>query len=295
MEFFGITEEELIKRKEEWEGIDKLVAQYQRQFAEDCTADEKIKAETATSTLIQKFYPLFKKYLTIVKNGQINFDNYEQRMFIVLFMDSVSLKRALYKRAPISKEYKQIIFQKFNFIKETYGHLEEEEIMTDLYVLFLNLAKRYKPMSRSFCCYVYNTFKYEVYRHIQAFTRNPLNIHYRSISYEDCAAQNSVELETSSYNIEDQLSTDEDGLPDVFWIGGYNCAPCFQGLTPLERKILIKYYLEQKNDRQIATEIGMHINTCNQKRRHAVKLIAESLGVDMSQIRRARNSGKKKK
>lgn len=283
-----------MKRKEEWEEIDSLVARYQKQFNAVVTKKEKEEAAQATQILIAKFYPLFKKYLTIIKNGQINFDNYEQRMFIILFMDNVSLKRALYKRAPISREYKQIILQKFNFIKETYGHLEEEEIMTDLYMLFLNLAKRYKPMARSFCCYVYNTFKYEVYRHIQAFTRNPLNVHYRSISYEDCAAQNSAELEINTYNIEDQLSTDADGLPDIFWIGGYNCAPCFQKLTPLERKILIKYYLEQKNDRQIADEIGMHINTCNQKRRHAVKLMAEALNVDESQIRRARNSGKKK-
>jgi len=284
-----------MKRKEEWSEIDTLVARYQRQFQEDCTPEEKADAERAASALIEKFYPLFKKYLTIIKNGQINFNNYEQRLFIVLFMDNISLKRALYKKAPVPKDYKQIIFQKFNFIRETYGHLDEEEIMTDLYVLFLNLARRYKPMARSFCCYVFNTFKYEIYRHIQTFTRNPLNIHYRNISYEDCAAQNSNELETSAYSIEDQLSTDPDGLPDIFWIGGYNCAPCFQKLTPLERKILIKYYLEQKNDRQIASEIGMHINTCNQKRRHAVHMIADALGLDESQIRRARNSGKKKK
>ena len=275
--------------------IDALVEQYQKQFKKKCTPKEQKEADAASAKLIEKFYPLFKKYLTIIKNGQISFDNYEQRMFIVLFMDNVSLKRALYRKAPISKEYKQIIFQKFNFIKETYGHLDEDEILIDLYVLFLNLAKRYKPMARSFCCYVYNTFKYEVYRHIQAFTKNPLNIHYRSISYEDCAAQNSTELENNCYNLEDQLSVDEDGLPDMCWIGGYNCAPCFQALTPLERKIIVKYYLEQKNDRQIADEIGMHINTCNQKRRHAVHLMAQALGIDDSQIRRARNSGKMKK
>ena len=283
-----------MKRKEEWAEIDDLVSIYQRQFSDD-SSQVKAEAEQAASKLIEKFYPLFKKYLGILKNGQINFNNYEQRLFIVLFMDSTTLKRALYKKAPIPKNYKEIIFQKFNFIRETYGHLDEDEIMIDLYVLFLNLAKRYKPMARSFCCYVFNTFKYEVYRHIQAFTRNPLNIHYRNVSYEDCAAQNTALVESQSYNIEDQICIDKDGLPDYFWISGYNCAPCFRGMTPLERKIIIKYYLEQKNDRQIAAETGLHINTCNQKRRHAVQLMAESLGVDPSQIRRSRNSGMKNK
>lgn len=283
-----------MKRKEEWAEIDAKVAAYQKQFKE---TDPKIQAEAdaAASWLIAKFYPLFKKYLTILKNGQINFSNYEQRLFIVLFMDSATLKRALYKKAPIPGNYEQLIYQKFNFIRETYGKLDEDEIMTDLYILFLNLAKRYKPMARSFCCYVYNTYKYEVYRHIQSFTRNPLNIHYRNVSYEDCALQSPGMLEVQSYNIEDKICTDKDGLPDYFWIAGHNCAPCFRDLTPLERKIVIKYYLEQKNDRQIATEMGMHINTCNQKRRHAVKLMAESMGLDESQIRRSRNSGIKHK
>lgn len=283
-----------MKRKEEWKEIDDLVETYQRQFS-DPSPSVKIESERAATQLLEKFYPLFKKYLGILKNGQINFNNYEQRMFIILFMDSATLKRALYKKAPVPKDYKQIIFQKFNFIKETYGYLDEEEIITDLYVLFLNLAKRYKPMARSFCCYVFNTFKYEVFRHIQSFTRNPLNIHYRSISYEDCASKGSSMLELQSYNIEDQICTDEDGLPDYFWISGHNCAPCFKDLTPLERKIIIKYYLEQKNDKQIAAETGMHINTCNQKRRHAVQLMAKSMGLNESQIRRSRNSGLKSK
>ena len=293
MEYFNVTEDELMKRKEEWAEIDEKVAIYQRQFTDPDKAVQR-RAEEASTWLINKFYPLFKKYLTILKNGQVNFSNYEQRLFIVLFMDSATLKRALYKKAPIPETYEQLIYQKFNFIRETYGRLDEDEIITDLYILFLNLAKRYKPMARSFCCYVYNAFKYEVYRHIQSFTRNPLNIHYRNISYEDCS-ENSMLLETQSYNIEDQICTDSDGLPDYFWIAGHNCAPCFKNLTPLERKIIIKYYLEQKNDRQIAQETGMHINTCNQKRRHAVKLMAEAMGVDESQIRRSRNSGLKHK
>lgn len=294
LEYFKVTEDELMKRKEEWAEIDAKVAAYQRQFKDSDKSVQRT-AEEAATWLIQKFYPLFKKYLTILKNGQINFSNYEQRLFIVLFMDSATLKRALYKKAPVPSTYEQLIYQKFNFIRETYGKLDEDEIMTDLYVLFLNLAKRYKPMARSFCCYVYNAFKYEVYRHIQSFTKNPLNIHYRNISYEDCSAQNSTILDTQTYNIEDQICTDSDGLPDYFWISGHNCAPCFRDLTPLERKIIIKYYLEQKNDRQIAQETGMHINTCNQKRRHAVKLMAEAMGIDETQIRRSRNSGLKQK
>jgi len=289
------TDDELIKRKNEWEEIDDLVFLYQKQYKEDATEEDKVAAESAATILLEKFYPLFKKYLTVIKTGQINFDNAEQKLFVLLFMDAPELKRALYSKEKIDRNTKSIIFQKFNFIKETYGHNDDEEILTDLYMHFFVLAKRYKKMQRSFCCYVYNAFRYEVFRHIQKFTRNPANIHYRNIPYEECSSQNSHELANNNeIDLEDKIYTNELGLPDLSWIQGLNCSGAFAVLTPLERKLISKYYLEFYTDRQIAKEYGLHINTCNMKRHQAVAKLAEALGVDKSTIKRSRNSGLKR-
>jgi DNA-directed RNA polymerase specialized sigma24 family protein len=57
--------------------------------------------------------------------------------------------------------------------------------------------------------------------------------------------------------------------------------------------VLIKYYLEDWNDRQIAESLGAHINTVNQKRRDAVELLCEELGMNKDNIKRSRKSGKK--
>lgn len=102
---------------------------------------------------------------------------------------------------------------------------------------------------------------------------------YSDMNIEECA-------------FEDKVYENNVGIPDLSWISGMNCSDIFQNLEPLERKLLIKYYLEDYNDRQIAEEFGMHINTVNQKRRRAVLKLAHNNGVDEKSIKRSRKSGK---
>ena len=97
--------------------------------------------------------------------------------------------------------------------------------------------------------------------------------------------------------IQQQLEEDycEDyntGMPNLEWILGNECSEFFKDLEIIERKILIKYYLEEWNDRQIGEEFGIHINTVNQRRRSAVKKIALKLHIDQKDIKRNRRSGK---
>ena len=93
--------------------------------------------------------------------------------------------------------------------------------------------------------------------------------------------------------LQDMTYENEMGIPDISWITGENCSEIFASLSPLERKLIIKYYLEDYNDRQIAEEFGMHINTVNQKRRRAVLALARANQIDEKSIKRNRKSGKK--
>jgi hypothetical protein len=264
--------------------------EYQMQFTEGATAEEIIASKNAANELIIKFTPLFKKYLALIKTGQIDFDDKEMKRFVLSFIGDTKLKKAL-KSEHQTAEMRHPILQRFNFVKETYGNLTEEEITIDLQMLFLTLAKRYKQMGRNFCAYLYNAFCYEVSRHIKKFTKNPGNIHYKSTEYEDYM-QSCVDVAVEEC-FEDKIYENNVGIPDMTWISGQNCSDLFAGLEPFDRKLLIKYYMEDYNDRQIAEEFGMHINTCNQKRRQAVIKLAKILGIKESDIKRNRKSGKK--
>lgn len=288
LEINDSSNDEFMERMTEWEKIDDLVAEYQKSFDEDATSSDMMKSEMAAMKLLEIFTPFFHKYLSIITTGDIKWNNPEQRLFVSMFMETKELRHSLYGRNAINKDLRQAIAQRFNFIKETYGHYEEEEIITDLHLLFFILAKRYKKTNRSFCCYLYNAYRFEVFRHIQKLLRNPLNIHYRSISYD---TENEIREIAYECDMEERISTTPTGMPSVTWIFGQNCSEEFADLTPLERKIIAKYYIEQKTDRQIAKELGIHLNTCNNKRHKALQKIADVRGIDLKEIKRCRNSG----
>lgn len=284
------TEERKVSREEEWAQVEELVMKYKEQFDDGATRIQVQASQDAAEELINRFYPLFKKYLILLRSGQIDFNDKEMKLFVSSFMDEEALKSAL-KRKKQKAEYRASIYQKFNFIKETYGSIPEDEIMVDLQTIFLAMARRYKQMGKSFCGYLYNSFRYEVSRHIKRFTKNPINIPYRHTQFEDYMRFS--EEPSIENNFEDKFYENSIGIPDMTWISGENCSDLFTVLTPIERKLIIKYYLEEWNDRQISEEFGIHINTVNQKRRQAVGKLAGVLNIDESDIKRNRKSGKR--
>lgn len=278
------------KRKEEWDEIENLVLDFQKQFNENASIEEKNYAEECGNMLINKFSPLFKKYLTLLKYTHIDFTDKEMKEFIALFIDDYELKKALFRKK-INANNRAEVYQKFNFVIETYGKISEEDMISDLNMCFLTLAKRYKAIGKNYCAYVYNTYRHEVARHIKKFIQNPLSVQYKNYQYEDCInGEKDVHIDIS---YEDNYYESSTGLPDVTWIKGQSCSEAFNKLSAFQRRILIKYYLEDWNDRQIAENMGAHINTVNQKRRNAIDILCKELGINKSMIKRSRKSGKK--
>ena len=278
------------KNTNEWQEIEDLVMQYQKQFT-DPTAKEK--SDLAMMSLLNRFYPLFKKYLILLKSAQINFNDAEMKRFVLNFIGDPKLKQAL-KRDQQSAAIRMPIYYRFNFIKETYGALPEEEIMNDLQFAFMVMAQRYKQLGRNFTGYIYNAYCYEVARNIKKFIDNPANIHYRNVEYEEYMQKYSSDFIVENKTFENHLYENEVGVPDTSWIVGLTCSKVFERLTPLERKIIVKYYLEDYNDRQVAESFGMHVNLVNARRRSATETLAGILALDPSNIKRNRKSNSTK-
>ena len=288
--YYSENDDRYNERLKEWQEIEDYVMTYQKQFQEGCSKETIQEAKIAGNKLLEKFTPLLKKYCTLLTTGQIDWDDKEMKSFVSCFINKKDLRLAL-KRKKQKSNFRNEIYQNFNFIKETYGNFSETEILSDLQTLLLTIAKRYKQMNRNFCSYVYNAYKFEVCRFIKGFIKDPLNIAYKNLEYEDCIngdMDNDIE---NSY--EDTYYEDLTGIPNSEWILGENCSDIFSNLTPLDRKILIKYYLEEWKDKQIADFFGMHINTVNQRRRSAAKKIAENMNIELDSIKRTRRSGKK--
>lgn len=274
----------------EWEDIENNIILFKEKFEPGASEETIRKGEEASVYLLNRFSPLFKKYISLMRYGQIDFNDVEMKQFIALFIDDKSLKRALGRKKQ-SLEFKAGIYKKFNFILETYGALPDEDIMSDLQMCFLSLCRRYKQVGKNFCAYVYNSYRYEVARHIKNFIKNPINVQYKMLQYEDC-----INGDTDSklnLHYEDKYYEDDSDIPDHNWINGLECSKAFKGLSTIQRIIVVKYYLEDWNDRQIAEYTGLHINTINQKRRLATEHLALTTGREFTRKFRNRNSGRK--
>ena len=272
------------KEIREWNEIEELVLNYQNYLV----LKDKEQTVNPSFELLERFSPLFKKYLALIKHNQIDFNDMEQKSFVSLFMDDKILRRML-NRKVTPNSYKSDIYQKSNFIKETYGVNNEEDIMYDLYICFLNVARRYKQIGKNFCAYLYNVYKHEVARFIKAYIKNPLSVPYKNFQYEDFinGSEDALIIEEQEGSYYESLT----GLPDISWILGETCSNDFLFLTPLQRKIIIKYYLEDWSDRQIAESMGIQTSSINSKRREALILLCQHFDVDPSSLKRMRKSG----
>ena len=282
--------QDIEEKKEEWSYIENCVMLYKSQFDDNATAKDITIAQNAAVELVKKFDPLFKKYSLLLKTGQIDFKDPDVKVFVGTFISDPRLHRAL-KRTKSKAEYRADIYKRFCFVLETYGQLSEQDILIDLQMLLLTLAKRYKQTGKNFCAYVHNCFRYEVSRHIKHFIKNPLNISYKLVSYED--KDHGLDDEELYSVYEDKYYEPDTGIPNMSWISGETCSDIFFMLSQLERKIIVKYYMEEFNDKQIANILGLHINTINQKRRQAVAKVAKELNIDLNNVKRNRNSGKR--
>jgi predicted DNA-binding protein YlxM (UPF0122 family) len=280
---FEPTEKEI----KDWNEVEELVIAYQTYVNSD-DPEEKELCKVPAEELLNRFAPLFKKYMLLIKHNQIDFNDMEQKSFVSLFMDDITLRRVL-NRKVTPPSYRSDIYLKSNFIKETYGSNSEQDIINDLYICFLKIAKRYKQVGKNFCAYLYNVFKHEVARMIKSNIKNPLSIPYKNFQYEDY-----VNGQEDNYQIEvyeDTYYESNTGLPDLSWILGDTCGFEFVYLSPLQRKILVRYYLEDWSDRQIAESMGVQTSMINLRRRQALQILCEEFDVNINSLKRTRKSG----
>ena len=280
---FEPTEQEI----KDWNDVEELVMEYQKYVESD---DPEIKelCKKPAEDLLNRFTPLFKKYMLLIKHNQIDFNDMEQKSFVSLFMDYIALRRVL-NRKVTPPSYRADIYMKSNFIKETYGSCSEQDIINDLYICFLKIARRYKQVGKNFCAYLYNVFKHEVARMIKSHIKNPLFIPYKNLQYEDYVNGSEDKYQIDIY--EDTYYESYTGLPDMSWILGDTCGFEFVYLSPLQRKILVRYYLEDWSDRQIAESMGVQTSMINLKRRQALQVLCEEFDVDINNLKRTRKSG----
>ncbi len=250
-----------MKKIPNYQLIDSLVANYQNG------------SKDSASELIDMFSPYINKYIKMLKENIIDLNNKDSRFFILLFVSDAKLRKQLH-RSKQPSEARKAAYDALSFINKTCTLLTEEDITQELIMILLILAKRYKQSQGKnfFTGYVYNVFRYELFRRVIEITGDPLTFSAVSnLNYNDEENEEDNNFTNDpNLHIEVAFIDSEDNVLDYNWEQGHTCSEEFLELTTFERKILKMSYQDGFDDKAIGERVGMHRHTIRTRKKEAI-------------------------
>jgi RNA polymerase sigma factor (sigma-70 family) len=244
-------------KEPDYDLVDQLVEKYQ---AGD---------QDAAEELINQLSPYMIKFFKIIRLGVIDLNDRDSRRFISLFIDDYGARDKLKKKFQ-SRDARNEAYQAALMVQSMCSQIPAEDIVQELIVILLTLAKRFIKHRKkvNFCGYLYNGFRFELARRIKIITVDPLthrtdfNVSFDDgeyISDEDLIDENEL-----AFCNEPIMELEED-LGNS-WIRGITCGDMFEDLTPMQRMILKLYYIDGENDSSIGDKLGIHRTTVKSQR-----------------------------
>lgn len=256
-------------KEENYQRIENLVEQFQNGDKD------------AARELLTAFDPYFKKYIKLIKEGFVNLSDKDTRKFIRLFTSDQEARVKLLK-AKHSSRTRNKAFSAGNIVSNLCRDIPLDDIRQELNAILLTLAKRYKKKGTktNFCGYLYNVFRYELFRRINEITSDPLVYNSSSnLSYSDESYQNDIEyIENEPEIYTNHLVMQIDDQLGNSWVRGLTCSEPFDLLTHFQRIIVKLSYGDGYSDTYISKRLGLHRNTVRKYRLEAIEILQESMG-----------------
>lgn len=224
------------------------------------------------------------KYFSLIRYGKINFDDRDTRRFIALYIKNPETRKKLipfyqYRevKAEAIKELEENVIKPLSIISD-------EDLLQDLRLLLLMLAKRFRKKRRkvNFAGYLYNSYRYALKNYLdKAYLKReePLFdlwrwlLHIQDDRLEDqeslIVVDDLIDFKGPMIQVDEDLGNN--------WVRGLTCGEEFKRLNPLQRLILKLHYDEKVTDGNIADRLNMHINTIFRLRKKAESIVKETV------------------
>lgn len=192
----------------------------------------------AAAEIIKAYEPLIYKYVHVLRSGAVDFSDPDVLAFISLFISDAKTRKKLLSKRP-HWEAKKAAQDVASMLSRCLGRLEHDELYNELCLGLLELAKRYRDAGRTFAAYISGSFRYEVYRRVINYLRDPTTF---AASYDDtfgAAAAEEPEFEEGEHLL--------------------------QRLTKLERYLLFERYINGLGVRELARRTGYAPGTISKK------------------------------
>lgn len=225
--------------------------------------------------LLNSFEPYFKSFTMLFFSGKMDFSNKSQRIFVSKFLkENKHIKNKFSNSSKFAIENKEKSTFALMMIRRISGTLDSNELVNNMTVTLLTLAKRYRYVGKSFLAYLVTAFPHELYRQLKAYN---FGLAFDQSSYFD--AGYSIEPSTIPLEKDTKLLLNLDGdfeLSHTEWLSGETASEPFKSMSRDERYVLSKYY-EAKffnracSDREIGMQIGKNVRSINRIRNRVIK------------------------
>lgn len=265
-------------------------------------------SEEAASKLLLFFTKFFTNYAMLIKFGKFNISYFSIRNFVKLFIENKKERNTINKYSYYNfSSGKKTVSRTIKIIESVFQESTYDDIINDLKTIFLIMCKKYKDTKPTFHIYINRTFHFNAYRYWEKRIRDPIgrgssvsifdqmekDSCQKGIKYADIitSEEDNVETEKIINNINAHYIIEHSSMPiiktrkkDIYdnefidenWVNGVSCEnDAFKILTPLERKIIKYWYIDNLTDTEISNIIGLCRGNINKRRNIAKQKIID--------------------
>lgn len=229
--------------------------------------------------LISLFEPLLRQYVKLLYYRVIDYQSRQIRYFISYFMSDKEHRRQIRSNHFVSQACKEDAKRIAYTLHRNFRYEYEEEALHELILVLLKMAKDYQESGSGFEGFVYTYYSRYLKTSLTSedMKRSRAEPLLFACSYNYFEDEQQVFIHSSIF--EDEYFSTEAEDDDLQWLRLLNGQDdsAFAGLTTIQRRILIRYYVDKKTDSEIAKELAMHPGSVQRSRRKMYKTLWEQL------------------
>lgn len=224
--------------------------------------------------ILEAMQPYLLKYVRLVRQGHVNWSDYDSRRFLSLLIPEANLRKAILRRYQTTTTQAKALHY-LRILVSAIRPIPQEDLEQEMAAILLGLARRYKPMPhRNFVGYVAGrrgAFKYALLRSLKAMVADP--------SVFQAFTGGSVPFDERLHaTIYDDPANASEGQLSHEWVRGETAGFPFDRLSPEQRMALRMRYEQGMSEQEVAYAMGLSLTELRSLVRNARRTLEASLG-----------------
>lgn len=227
--------------------------------------------------LIDHFNGFIETYVKFIQTGFLDTKQTHLRYFVCLFLKDSDARDHLKQNKGLTESDWHSIRSVIKYIKSYFYFYTKHDTYTELLIPFLKMAKKFVFDKLAFDAYTYYNYNLSIVHYLRELTREP-NDYAERMQILDGELGVIVDLKLLESHLLEMRDKHLDvDVHDLRFMRGDELSGVFSEMTNVQRYILVYYYVDGLNDREISEKLGLHKRSVYRARNKLVNQLKEML------------------